>query len=52
MRAAKKTDSRDGRDITLPSAQAEPGDDWTWMVAEDPAFSIEELGGAPGRDGM
>lgn len=49
MRAKKKTD---GIDVILPSAQAEPGDDWTWMVAEDPAFSLEEPDGAPGRGGM
>lgn len=46
MRAREKTG---GMDLELPSAEA--GDDWTWMVADDPAFSIEEPGGAPGRGG-
>ncbi len=49
MSARIKTDGTggSGRGDAPTPARAEPGDDWTWMVAADPTFSLEEGEGAP-----
>jgi hypothetical protein len=50
VRATRKIDEMDriGRAHAAIPAEAERDDDWLWMVAEDPAFYLEERGAVAG----
>jgi hypothetical protein len=46
VRATRKTGERIRRAHAPASVEARRDDDWLWMVAEDPAFYLEERDGA------
>jgi hypothetical protein len=45
MRVTTKTEEKIRRAQAPASVEARRDDDWLWMVAEDPAFYLEERDG-------
>ncbi len=50
MKDARKTRAVDVTDGRPVAAEDRTGEDWLWMVGEDPAFYLEEPDRSRGRD--
>ncbi len=50
MKDARKAGTVDVTDGRPAAAEDRSGEDWLWMVGEDPAFYLEEQERSRGRD--